>query len=112
MRIAMFVVRLLLLAIAVATCRAAPQNFSKTNINVWPCNDSAGQKWYKLLKINSLEARQWLHCFSVSELCDPIFHAYHDCREFMKDSTIRLTAENNQCIDIENYGTSDGSIIW
>ena len=30
----------------------------------------------------------------------------------MNDSTIRLTAQNDKCIDISNYGTSDGSNIW
>ena len=30
----------------------------------------------------------------------------------MNDSTIRLTAQNSACIDITQYGTSDGSNIW
>ena len=30
----------------------------------------------------------------------------------MRDSTIRLTAQNSECIDISKYGTSDGANIW
>ncbi len=43
----MLAVRLLLLAmIAVIGCGAAPQDFAnQTNITVWPCNNSTGQKW-------------------------------------------------------------------
>ena len=41
-----------------------------------------------------------------------IIPLYTYCRVFMNDSTIRLTAQNDKCIDISNYGTSDGSNIW
>lgn len=30
----------------------------------------------------------------------------------MNDTTIRLKDESDKCMDISNYGTSDGSNIW
>lgn len=30
----------------------------------------------------------------------------------MNDLTIRLTTQDSECIDITQYGTSDGANIW
>ena len=45
---------LLLVVVVVAGCRAEPQDFAnQTNITVWTCNNSTGQKWYMYIIVLS-----------------------------------------------------------
>ena len=53
----------------------------------------------------------------INSTCRPdYFQLYNSCmhhsyRELNSDSTIRLVSDG-KCVDISNYGTSDGSNIW
>lgn len=63
---------------------------------------------YHFIVIPGLEICDCSLCDMPTCMCTPLI-----CRRYMKDdSTIRLTADDNKCIDISNYGTEDGSNIW
>ena len=51
MRLAMFIIVVFLLSVLAAGSEAwhsAPKEYNDmTNVNIWQCNNSTGQKWYK-----------------------------------------------------------------